>query len=193
MSEKQWFQKPLRMVQSVLREPDIRNYDAQNVVAYLRRVGANCMVVNGGGVIDYFPNKTHLARHNRFLGEQDWLAELIAACHEADIRVIARVDFRGVEPERYESQPDWFAQDKDGNPHILWGFIRRPCYTGEYANGHAEEFVRQFLSRYDVDGTARGPAHEPDAPHGKKLWRKQGLLRGDFRHVSCWERRTNRN
>lgn len=152
MNSLHWYQKPLRMVQSVLREPDIRDYRADEVVRYLKTTGANCMIVNGGGVIDYFPNQTHLARLNQFLGEQDWLAELIDACHAADIKVIARLDFRGVEPERYEQQPDWFAQDANGDPHILWKFIRRPCYTGVYANDHAIEYLRQFMSRYAVDG-----------------------------------------
>lgn len=40
------------MVQSVLREPDIVNYDAKAVVDYLEKVKANSIIVNAGGIVD---------------------------------------------------------------------------------------------------------------------------------------------
>ena len=41
MEKKYWYQKQLRMVQTVLREPDIVNYDAKGVVKFLKDMNAN--------------------------------------------------------------------------------------------------------------------------------------------------------
>jgi hypothetical protein len=68
MNSLHWYQKPFAWYSRFCVKPDIRNYRADEVVRYLKTIGANCMIVNGGGVIDYFPNKTHLARINQFLG-----------------------------------------------------------------------------------------------------------------------------
>ncbi len=152
MAEKRWYQRQLRMVQTVLRETDIIGYDAKGVVEYLREIDANCIIVNAGGVIDFFDNKTALGRPNSFQNGQDMLGDLIREAHGQDIRVMVRVDFRGVESARYEQKPDWFAQNPDGSPHIGWTRIHRPCYNGVYPNEHAVAFIREMMSRYDVDG-----------------------------------------
>ncbi len=153
MSEKYWYQKPIRILQTVMREKDIIDYNASEVVAYMKRTDTNCIVVNGGGVIDFFPNKHPMRRLNRFIGDQDILADLVKECHANGIRVIVRVDFRGVEQERYERRPDWFGQNPDGTPLLGWNdLIHRPCYTGKYGNDYAEEILRYLLETYDIDG-----------------------------------------
>lgn len=44
MERKYWYQKQLRMVQTVLREPDIVNYDAKGVVKFLKDMNANSII-----------------------------------------------------------------------------------------------------------------------------------------------------
>ena len=151
--EKVWYRKQLRILQTVLREKDLLHYDTDAVVAYMNEMEANCLVVNAGGVIDFFPNTMELGRPNRYLSEQDILAELTEKCHASHIHVIARVDFRGVEKERYERRPDWFGKNEDGSPLMGWNdTIYRPCYTGYYGNEYAQEYVRRLLATYDLDG-----------------------------------------
>ena len=152
MENRHWFTRQLRMVQTVLREIDIIGYDAKSVVGYLKEIDANCIIVNAGGVIDFFDNRTPLNRPNSFQNGQDMLGDLLREAHKQDIRVMVRVDFRGVESVRYEQKPDWFAQNPDGGPHIGWARIHRPCYNGIYPNEHAVAFIRELMSRYDVDG-----------------------------------------
>ena len=43
---KYWYQKQLRMVQTVLRETDIVNYNAKAVVEYLEKSNSNCIIIN---------------------------------------------------------------------------------------------------------------------------------------------------
>ncbi|WMJ89911.1 ThuA domain-containing protein [Anaerocolumna sp. MB42-C2] len=152
MEKQFWYQKQLRMLQTVLREPDIENYDAEKVVTYLKDTHSNCIIVNAGGIIDFFQNKTKLARLNSFMTTEDMLYDLATECHKNDIRVIVRVDFRGVEETRYERQPDWFGQNEDGSTQIGWNQMHKPCYNGVYANGHAVEYITELMKRYDIDG-----------------------------------------
>lgn len=151
--EKLWYQKQLRILQTVLREKDLIQYDVDGVVAYMKKVEANCLVVNAGGVIDFFPNTMELSRPNQFMGKQDILGELTKKCHSNHIHVIVRVDFRGVEKERYERRPDWFGMNPDGSPLTGWNeTIYRPCYTSYYGKEYAQEYVQRLMTTYDVDG-----------------------------------------
>lgn len=150
-----WHQQPLRILQTVLRQPDAENYNVDSVVSYMQKVHANVLVVNGGGIIDYFQNKLPMANINPYIGERDLLAEIVNGCHKADIRVIARVDFRGVDKERYELHPDWFARDENGQPIILnytTPGLYAPCYNGYYRNEHAVAFISQLFEEYNIDG-----------------------------------------
>ncbi|HVZ47273.1 MAG TPA: alpha-amylase family protein, partial [Gemmatimonadaceae bacterium] len=150
-----WFRRPLRIVQTVLREVDARGYDAAAVVAYLKAVDANTLVVNGGGIGDFFPNPLPLANPNPFLDGRDLLGDITAACRAADIRVIARVDFRGVEEAIYRQHPDWFGRAADGGP-LLHTYTRPTLYVGCYLSyhrkEHAERYLRHVLEHYPVDG-----------------------------------------
>lgn len=148
-----WYQKQLRILQTVLREKDLADYDAAAVVAYMKKVDANCLVVNAGGVVDFFPNKTALGRPNRFMNSQDILQDLTKLLHQNGMHIIVRVDFRGVEKERYEQMPDWFGQSRDGKPLTGWNDrIYRPCYLSTYGSSHAKEFLEKLLSAYELDG-----------------------------------------
>lgn len=152
MEKKYWHQKQLRMLQTVFREPDIQNYDAEAVVGYLKKTHTNCIIVNAGGIIDFFDNDTPLGRKNRFMTRENMLGDLVRECHKNDIRVMVRVDFRGVEKERYEQRPDWFAQEADGSPKIGWKQIHKPCYNGIYSNDHAVDFITRMMEKYEIDG-----------------------------------------
>jgi len=150
-----WFRRPLRILQTVLRETDARNYDAVAVVAYLKATACNTLVVNGGGIVDFFQNPLPLANIDPYMGGRDTLREISTACRAAGIRVIARVDFRGVEESVFQTHPDWFGVMADGQPLML--DYTRPrlhasCYTGHHRNEHAERFIRHLLEHYPLDG-----------------------------------------
>lgn len=150
---KYWYQNNLRFLQTVLREPDIINYDPKAVVAYMKEVNANTQVINGGGVIDFFKNPLPMNKMNQFMGDQDILKDICEEIHAVGMRVIVRVDLRGVEQERYEQHPDWFGRRADNLPtksFVKW--IIAPCYNSYYANEHGVELVRYLFDHYDFDG-----------------------------------------
>ena len=115
--EPAWYQRQLRIVQTVLREPDIVDYDADAVAAYLDDVRANCLVINSGGIVDFFRHDLATANPNPFMApDQDILRDIVTSCRRRGIRVIARVNVRGADRRIYEPRPDWFGLDEAGKP-----------------------------------------------------------------------------
>lgn len=150
-----WYQKPLRITHTVLRETDAKNYDARSVVEYIQQVGANTLCVNAGGIVDFFQNPLPAANINSFMGKRDILKEVTTACKDAGIRVIARIDFRGAEEHVYKKFPDWFKKDANQNP-VLTTYTKpqlyESCFSGNYRNEYANEYVAYVLKNYAVDG-----------------------------------------
>jgi hypothetical protein len=150
-----WYQKPMRILQTVMRQPDAAHYNVDSLVNYMNSVHANTLVVNGGGVVDFFQNGLPMANINPYIGKRDLLAEIVKGCHKAGIKVIARVDFRGVDKVRYDQHPDWFARDEKGDPIILsytTPELYAPCYNSYYRNEHAVEYIEQLMGKYKLDG-----------------------------------------
>lgn len=150
-----WYQKPLRIMHTVLREIDAKNYDADAVIDYLEKGGYNTLCVNAGGIVDFFQNPLPAANINRMMGNRDILKEISTACKNAGIKVIARIDFRGVEEHVYKKFPGWFKKDPAQNPvttNYTNPVLYESCYSGHYRNGYANEFVGYVLKNYAVDG-----------------------------------------
>ena len=151
--QKYWYQKQLRMLQTVLRETDIINYDAKAVAEYMKKSRSNVLVVNAGGIIDFFHNETELCHPNAFMKEgQEILADICTELHKNGFHVITRIDFRGAQKYRYDAHPDWFAANPDGSPKVNPQGLYSPCYLGEYANGHAVRFIKNLMTKFPIDG-----------------------------------------
>jgi hypothetical protein len=152
----QWYNKQLRIMQTVLREPDVINYDAKAVVQYLEQIHSNCIIINGGGIVDFFHHNLVTANPNPFMKDEDLLKDLTEACHEKGIKVVVRIDFRGVDKKIYELRPDWFSMNEIGEPKIrdnpLHSAIFQPCYQSPYRNEHAYKFIDVLFEKYDIDG-----------------------------------------
>lgn len=150
-----WYRKPLRIMHTVLREIDAGKYDANAVVDYLQKGGYNTLCVNAGGIVDFFQNPLPAANVNRIMGSRDILKEITTACKNAGIKVIARIDFRGAEEHVYLKFPDWFKKDRDQNPVKTTNtnpVLYESCYSGQYRNQYANDFVAHVLKNYAVDG-----------------------------------------
>jgi hypothetical protein len=150
-----WYRQTLCILQTVLREVDAKDYDAAAVVGYMQKTGYNTLIINAGGIVDFFQNRLPAANVNPFMGQRDILREVSTACRAAGLRVVARIDFRGVEDHIYNQHPDWFGLDVAGKPMLLdWTTpeLHAACYTGYYRNEHAVEFIRYLLTNYPLDG-----------------------------------------
>src|SRR6266542_5215602 len=147
-----WWRRPLRAVHTVLREPDARDYDLPGVLDWLRRWRANVYAVNGGGLCAFYQTEVPFHRRNRFLNGRDLFKEIVDACHDAGIKVVARMDFRGGHRECFEAHPDWFARDAEGAPRMT-GPLHAACPNSPYRNdAYAFRVVDEVLGRCDADG-----------------------------------------
>ena len=150
-----WYQEPLRIIQTVLRQIDAIDYDPRAVVRHVLENNANVLVVNAGGIFDFFENPLPAASPVEQLHGRDLLREISDACRESGIKLITRVDFRGVREPIYDEHPDWFAKNADGSP-VQTGYtslpLYAPCYNSYYRNEHSEQFIRYVLENYGVDG-----------------------------------------
>jgi hypothetical protein len=147
-----WWRRPLRAVHTVLREPDAADFDLEGVLAWLQRWHANVYAVNGGGLCAFYQTEVPLHRKNRFLDGRDLFKEIVDACHAKGIKVVARMDFRGMHREMYEAHPDWAAYDAGGAPRtreVLFG----ACPNSPFRNdGYAIPLIDEVLGRCGADG-----------------------------------------
>src|SRR6476620_8865637 len=56
-----WFQKPLNILQTNIRDIDAKDYDANAVVKYMLDTGCNVLVINAGAIVDNFRNPLRAA------------------------------------------------------------------------------------------------------------------------------------
>ncbi len=145
-----WQDKPWRMVQTNLREIDMRDIRAERMVADLLDLKATAVLFNCAGIIASYPTKLPFHYQSPYL-QGDSLAEIIEACHAAGIRLLARTDFSKVRRPLYEQHPDWAYRtaqgqivDYNGDVHV--------CLLGDYQQIYALQILEELLTSYDVDG-----------------------------------------
>jgi hypothetical protein len=145
-----WETTPWRLVQTNLREVDMAHIDAERYVASLRSFHATVAMINTSGIIASYPTALESHTQSRYLQGDD-LATIIAACHAAGIRVIARTDFSKVRRALADRHPEWAARradgaivDENGDVHV--------CVNGDYQRVHAPAIVRETITTLDVDG-----------------------------------------
>ncbi len=145
-----WQDRPWRLIQTNLREIDMRDIRAARVVADLQAFKANVLMINAAGIIASYPTQLPFQFQSPYLSG-DSLRDIIAACHAADIRVIARTDSSKVRRPIYEQHPDWAyispqgqIVDYNGDVHV--------CINGPYQQEYALRIIEELLGTHDFDG-----------------------------------------
>ncbi len=145
-----WDDRPWRMIQTNLRQIDMVDIDADRFVADLRSFKATNVLFNCAGIIASYPTAHPYHFQSPFL-QGDSLERIIAACHAADIRLLARTDFSKVRRALYEAHPEWAFRtaaddivDYNGDVHA--------CLLGDYQQRYALEIIEELLTHYEVDG-----------------------------------------
>jgi hypothetical protein len=145
-----WKDYPWRMIQTNLREIDMKDIDAEEYVAWMRKMDATVAMINTAGIIASY--QTDLPNHfqSPFL-QADSLADIIAVAHREGLRVIARTDFSKVRRSLYERHPEWACiypggviEDYNGDVHC--------CVNGDYQRIYSHEIIGEALTKLDLDG-----------------------------------------
>lgn len=146
-----WWQKnSMRMVQFNLQQEDAA-VDVAGVVNQLKQWHANAVMTGAGGITAYYPTALPYHYRSPSLGDGDMLGDMVRLCHEAGIRVIARFDFSKIHESIARKHPDWLYRDANGNIVNYHGMVHA-CLSGGYEWEHAEDILRECLTRYPVDG-----------------------------------------
>jgi Hypothetical glycosyl hydrolase 6/Beta-galactosidase trimerisation domain len=145
-----WQGRPWRLIQTNLREIDMRDIDADRYVESLRSFDATVAMINTSGIIASYPTELPFHTPSAFL-TGDGLETIIDACHRADIRVIARMDFSKVRRALFERHPEWAYVRSDGEIVDEHGDVH-VCPNGGYQQECAPQIVEETITTLDVDG-----------------------------------------
>ena len=181
-SPKDWAKRPFRLVQTNLREPDVRD-DARKVVRDIREYGGNAILTNIGGIVAFYHSKLEYQYVNPFLKPgQDYVAETIAAAREEGLAVIGRFDLsKTMKKEAYQAHPEWFMLNRDGTPRV-YADIYTACPNGSWYQDYGLRILREGMERYDVDGVFFNASN----PYGTTDY--GGVNRGNCACQNCQRR-----
>jgi hypothetical protein len=145
-----WHTRQWRLVQTNLREIDMLDIHAEQVAADLKDFSANVLMINAAGIIASYPTRLPFHFQSPYL-QGDSLKDILRACHEAGIRVIARTDFSKVRRPIYEAHPEWAyispqgkIVDYNGDVHV--------CPSGAYQQEYMPLILQELLDTHDFDG-----------------------------------------
>lgn len=145
-----WATYPWRQIQTNLREIDMIDINAEQVVRDLQAFQATLLMINAAGIIASYPTDLPFHFQSPYL-TGDSLAEIIDACHAAGIRVVARTDFSKVRRPIYEMHPEWAYISPAGEVVDYNGDIA-VCINGDYQQQYALQIIEECLTKLDFDG-----------------------------------------
>lgn len=145
-----WNETPWRMVQTNLREIDMADMDAERFAQDLEKFGATVVNLNAGGILASYKSKLAYHTVSRYLTGSS-LQEILDACHQRNIRVIARMDFSKIPQTVYEMHPDWAFIKADGSIIEQNGFVQT-CQNSVYQQEKVFEILTELLTTHNFDG-----------------------------------------
>ncbi len=145
-----WNERPWRLIQTNMREIDMIDIDADTYVDQLKEFGATVVMINTGGILASFPSEVEDHTISRCL-TGDSLKKIMDRCHEADIKVIARMDFSKARRSVYEKHPDWAYRTKKGNIIDYNGDVHM-CPCGGFQQKKAFEIMKEAAEKLPIDG-----------------------------------------
>ncbi|WP_413658035.1 alpha-amylase family protein [Paraburkholderia phenoliruptrix] len=153
MADQPWYKTTRRWGQTNLVEIDPTRYDAEWWRQHWRRTEIQGVIVNGGGIVAYYPSEFPLHRRAETLGNRDLFGEIVSAAREQGLAVIARMDSNRVAEEFYGEHPDWICVDRDGKPYRLSDKYVT-CINSPYYSEYLPQIIEEIIQRYKPDGLA---------------------------------------
>jgi len=145
-----WQERPMRMVQTNLREIDLP-LDPEQYAQTIDGFGANVALFNLGGIVANYPTKLDYHFRNPRNSATDLVAGVIEQLHRRDIRFIGRFDFSKINESIAALHPDWLSISLEGKPIIYNGQVSA-CVNGTYQQACSLEILKEALDRYPLDG-----------------------------------------
>jgi hypothetical protein len=145
-----WNRTPIRLIQTNF--PEI--YADMDVDRYVQSVvdaSANTVLFNTGGIVANYQTKLPYEWKNPFMGDRDFVGELIGKLHKKGIKYIARFDFSKVDLSIAAQKPEWLYIGTNGKNLEFNGTIAA-CINGGYYQEYALEILKEVIDNYPIDG-----------------------------------------
>jgi len=147
---------------SVMRRCGQINYNEQdpltmNVDAwgdYWASLKVDAVLLNGGGILAFYPTQVPYHRRSQFLGTRDLFGEMVAAMKRRGIRAVARMDCNLAYEDALKAHPEWFERNSDGSPrpHFESPWLFATCMFSTYFSEQMPAIYREINRHYPVDG-----------------------------------------
>ncbi|MCP1182372.1 alpha-amylase family protein [Paenibacillus sp. 1781tsa1] len=144
-----WSSNRLRLIQNNLREIDA-GMNVDLLMKELQEFQANVLMMNAGGIFAFYPSTLEHQYVTPYL-HTDVLEEAITKAHELDMKFVARFDFSKAHESLFESNPEWFYRDREGQEVNYYGIVHT-CLNGAYQQEKSLETITEVLEKYPVDG-----------------------------------------
>ena len=144
-----WLQKPMRMIQTNLREIDIP-LDLDVYVSQIKKYHANVVLFNVGGIVANYPTELPFQYRNPRL-KGDAVGEVVERLHREGTRVIGRFDFSKINETLAAQRPEWLYKSVKGETVNYNGQVHT-CINGGYQQEYLFKILGEAIDRYPLDG-----------------------------------------
>ena len=149
-----WIDRPMRWGQLALVDNDPGRYDMAFWLDYFRKTHVDGVCLSAGGCVAFYPTKVPLHHRCKWMGEGDPFGDLVKACRQMNLVIVARTDPHACHHDVFENHPDWIAVDADGNPRRHWAHKDYwvTCTLGPYAFDFMTRVTREIMDLYRPEG-----------------------------------------
>ena len=149
-----WYSSMRRCGQINFNERDPLAMDVTAWADYWASLKVNAVLLNGGGIVAFYPTRVPYHHRSEFLGSRDLFGEMAAAMKKRNLRVVARMDCNYAYEEALKAHPEWFERNADGTPrrHNESTWLYKTCMFTSYFTEQMPAIYREINQRYAVDG-----------------------------------------
>ncbi len=151
---KPWYATLRRVGQINFNERDPLTMGAEAWMDYWASLKVNAVLLNGGGIVAFYPTEVPYHHRSEFLGSRDLFGDMVAAAKKRGLRVVARMDCNLAYEDALKAHPEWFERNRDASPrpHNESPWLYHTCMFSAYFSEHMPAIYREISERYPVDG-----------------------------------------
>jgi len=152
--ERPWYATMRRCGQLNLNERDPLTLDVSSWLEYWASLKLDALLLNGGGIVAFYPTAVPYHHRSEFLGSRDLFGELATATKSRNMRLVARMDCNYAYEDALRAHPEWFERNRDGSPrpHGESPWLYKTCMFGPYFTEQMAAIYREINRSYPVDG-----------------------------------------
>lgn len=177
-----WYERMRCCGQINYNERDPLTMDTEAWGDYWASLKVDTVLLNGGGIVAFYPTQVPHHHRSEFLGSRDLFGEMVAAMKRRKIHAVARMDCNLGYEDALKAHPEWFERNQDGSPrpHGESPWLFATCMFSAYFTEQMPAIYREINRGYSIDGfftngwPSTGPLHVCYCENCRKLFAKLG-------------------